>query len=193
MTRPAGKRWHDEPSSPHPLSVSTHAARAGTCRPVSDPAAAGFPGRANLAPACRAGNRAITCPPPPPGHRMAAGRPLRASCTCADSARAGIGRRYPPRADLLAAGRARARAASQRRSRPRPARRCGVAVRRSRGAVPDDGPADHAARPPAAGLTGAGEREASQGAELGCGLTRTSRPGTGGRGVARPACPQRDD
>jgi hypothetical protein len=55
-----GWHWDDETSSPHPLSVTTHPGRAGICRPAGYPAAAGFPSRANVAPACQAGNRAIT-------------------------------------------------------------------------------------------------------------------------------------
>jgi hypothetical protein len=47
--------------------------------------------------------------------------------------------------------------------------------------------------PSAAGVTGAGERAVLQDAEPGCGLTRTSRLGTGDRGVVRAAYPKLDD
>jgi hypothetical protein len=55
-----GWRWHDETSSRHPLSATTYSGRAGISRGAGYPTAARFPSRANLAPACQAGKRAIT-------------------------------------------------------------------------------------------------------------------------------------
>ena len=71
-----GWRWHDEPSSPHPLSVTTHPGRAGISRPAGYPAAARFPQpgeRRHRMPGRKQSHHMTTIVP---GHRTAAGRPL---------------------------------------------------------------------------------------------------------------------